>query len=409
MNTETLHIKTEKQLIPQSRFPEFSDLWNEKTLREITKINQGLQIAISDRYTEPIENGHFYITNEFLKEGSTKKYYILNPPESVLCDEKDILMTRTGNTGQVVTGVNGAFHNNFFKIKFDANVDKDFLYFFLKSHRTQHTILKLAGTSTIPDLNHGDFYRIKLNLPTLPEQQKIASFLSKIDTKIQYLTQKKELLEQYKKGVMQQLFSQELRFKQLDGGDYPEWEEKTLKEVANFRRGSFPQPYGLPEWYDDNGAPFVQVYDVAENMKLKETTKQYISELAQKQSVFVEKGTLVITIQGSIGRIAKTQYDAFVDRTLLIFQSYKVKIDVDYFKYVVYLLFEIEKRKAPGGTIKTITKEKLSSFFVKIPCLEEQQKIANYLSGLDTKIDTVAQQITLSQQFKKGLLQQLFV
>lgn len=144
-------------------------------------------------------------------------------------------------------------------------------------------------------------------------------------------------------------------------------------------------------------------------MKLKETTKQYISELAQKQSVFVEKGTLVITIQGSIGRIAKTQYDAFVDRTLLIFQSYKVKIDVDYFKYVVYLLFEIEKRKAPGGTIKTITKEKLSAFNVKIPCIEEQQKIANYLSGLDTKIESVAQQITQTQLFKKGLLQQMFV
>ena len=209
---------------------------------------------------------------------------------------------------------------------------------------------------------------------------------------------------------MQKIFNQDIRFKDDNRNDLEDWEIKTLGEVAKFRRGSFPQPYGLPKWYDDeNGMPFIQVYDVDSNMLLKNTTKNKISKLGAEQSVFVKKGTLVITIQGSIGRIAKTQYDAYVDRTLLIFQSYKLPTDVDYFKYVVFLLFEIEKTKAPGGTIKTITKEVLTDFTIPIPCIQEQQKIANFLSNIDIKIENTNQEINKMQNFKKGLLQKMFV
>lgn len=185
----------ESKKVPKLRFKEFGGEWVEKTLKELTKINQGLQIPISDRFTKQIENGYFYITNEFLKEKSNNKYFIKNPPKSVLCTKDDILMTRTGNTGQVVTNVNGAFHNNFFKIKFSENVYKDYLVAFLKLRNTQNVILRYAGTSTIPDLNHSDFYRIKLNLPTLPEQQKIADCLSTWDDSIENL---KSLIENKK-------------------------------------------------------------------------------------------------------------------------------------------------------------------------------------------------------------------
>ena len=104
-----------------------SSLMDDETFKELTKINQGLQIPISDRYLEQVENSFFYITNEFLKDGSKNKYFIKNPPESVLCKEEDILMTRTGNTGQVVTNITGAFHNNFFKIKYSKDLNKNFL------------------------------------------------------------------------------------------------------------------------------------------------------------------------------------------------------------------------------------------------------------------------------------------
>ena len=159
--------------------------WEEKKFKDFTKINQGLQIPISERYTTEGENRYFYITNEFLKSDSETKYYIENPSESVICYEDDILMTRTGNTGKVVTGVKGAFHNNFFKIAYDKEkYDRMFLYYILTSHKMQKNIIRLAGSSTIPDLNHSDFYNIKVKLPIIEEQKKIADLLIRLDSKI---------------------------------------------------------------------------------------------------------------------------------------------------------------------------------------------------------------------------------
>jgi type I restriction enzyme S subunit len=186
------------------------------------------------------------------------------------------------------------------------------------------------------------------------------------------------------------------------------WQEYKLSDLAKFRRGSFPQPYGLDKWYDDeNGHPFIQVYDVSDNMRLKETTKRRISNAAAEQSVFIPKGTIILTIQGSIGRIAITHYDAYMDRTLLVFQSFLKPTDKRYFMYVVHRLFEVEKEKAHGSTIKTITKEQLSSFTIPFPPLPEQQKIAEILSTVDAKIEIIDQQISETQELKKGLMQQL--
>lgn len=193
--------------VPQIRFKGFEGEWEEKRLGELTKINQGLQIAISSRFTKPIDGGYFYITNEFLKADAKVEYYIMNPPESVLCDENDILMTRTGNTGEVVTGVNGAFHNNFFKIKFNANqISKNYLLYFLKSDKTQKLIQSLAGVSTIPDLNHNDFYQIIFSHPSFQEQQKIGNYFKNLDHLIDNHKQQLEKLEQIKKASLEQLF-----------------------------------------------------------------------------------------------------------------------------------------------------------------------------------------------------------
>ena len=129
--------------------------------------------------------------------------------------------------------------------------------------------------------------------------------------------------------------------------------------------------------------PFVQVADVASDMQLVEDTKQKISKLAQPMSVFAEKGSVLVTLQGSIGRVAITQYGAFVDRTVLIFDKYAENIDKRFWAYIIKEKFEDEARKAPGGTIKTITKEALSAFELKIPSYKEQGKLADYLIDLD--------------------------
>ena len=167
----------------------------------------------------------------------------------------------------------------------------------------------------------------------------------------------------------------------------PPWEQRKLGEYAYFRRGSFPQPYGNTEWYDGVGsAPFVQVVDVGDNLSLVDCTKQRISKLAQPMSVYAEKGSVLVTLQGSIGRVAVSQYDALIDRTILIFQGYKYKTNPYFWAYIINNKFSEEALKAPGGTIKTITKESLSNFIILYPKFSEQEQIGSFLEKLDSLI-----------------------
>ena len=172
-----------------------------------------------------------------------------------------------------------------------------------------------------------------------------------------------------------------------------EW--KNLEDVASFRRGSFPQPYGNSEWYDGEGCmPFVQVADVADfGFSLHRKTKQQISKLAQPKSVLVEKGTVIVSLQGTIGRVAITQYDCYVDRTLAIFTNYKVDINKKYFAHQLKAKFDLEKEFARGSTLKTITKEEFSKFQIPIPPVEEQNRIVSLLDKFDT----------LTHSIKEGL------
>ena len=406
---ETMQMVKVEKLLPELRFKGFDGEWINKSMNDFTKINQGLQIPISERFDKKEDDNFFYITNEFLRKGATKSYFIKNPSESVICYEDDILMTRTGNTGQVVTGVHGAFHNNFFKIKFDNTCSKWFLYFFLTSHKTQHTILKLAGTSTIPDLNHGDFYKIRLNIPSLPEQQKIASFLSAVDEKIQQLTRKKELLEQYKKGVMQQLFSGKLRFKDENGEEFADWKLRKMNELL------FEHKL--------NSTGKEKVFSVSVHKGLINQIEHLGRVFAAKNTDnynLVKPGDIVYTKSptGSfplgIIKQSKVNKDVIVSPLYGIFtpetQGLGYMLNV-YFESPInannYLASIIQK--GAKNTIN-ITNTTFLSKKMKLPVSkEEQNKIGNFLEQIDSKIESATQQITDTQTFKKGLLQKMFV
>ena len=141
--------------------------WKMNTFGDICTVRQGLQIPISKRFTEYEEGCYEYITVQYL-HGGKEREYIKNPKETVICNKDDILMTRTGNTGMVITGVDGVFHNNFFLIDFDrSKYDKNFLVQYLNLDMIQADILRRAGTSTIPDLNHGEFYKIQVFEPPM--------------------------------------------------------------------------------------------------------------------------------------------------------------------------------------------------------------------------------------------------
>lgn len=185
------------------------------------------------------------------------------------------------------------------------------------------------------------------------------------------------------------------------------WSKESLVDISDFRRGSFPQPYGNPEWYDDNGFPFVQVYDLGSTNLLKPITKVRISALAAEKSVFVPKGSVLVSIQGSIGRVVVTQYDAYVDRTILIFTQISSNLDRDFFALMVREIFELKKNEADGGVIKTITKETLKDFLMVVPPLPEQQKIAKILTSVDEVIEKTQAQIDKLKDLKTGMMQEL--
>ena len=410
MSTANLHIEKKKMLAAKLRFTEFEGEWENRAMRDFTKINQGLQIPISERFYEKADDNYFYITNEFLRKGSEKSYFIKNPSESVICNEDDILMTRTGNTGQVVTGVHGAFHNNFFKIKYDKTCDKWFLYYFLTSHKTQHTILKLAGTSTIPDLNHGDFYKITLNSPSVSEQQKIASFLSAVDKKIQQLSRKKELLEQYKKGVMQQLFSGKLRFKDENGKVYPDWEEKKLGEIADFHKGK-----GLPKSDITENGKYKCVHYGELFTKYKESISNIISmtNIYDKPFLSIVNDVLMptsdVTPNGLATASCINESNVILGGDVLVIRQ-KVKfLNGIFFSFYISQNRKKVMKLVSGSTVYHLYGSDMKNLQIEIPSLPEQQKIANFLSGIDGKIEQVNGELVKTQEFKKGLLQQMFV
>ena len=386
---------------PKLRFKEFSGNWETSPLKALCKINQGLQIAIENRFLEDGENRFFYITNEFLKEGSKKNYFIENPPKSVICDESDILMTRTGNTGQVVTDVKGAFHNNFFKIDFDRSIiNRNFFIEFLKKDTTQHLILKYAGASTIPDLNHSDFYRIVMPITTIEEQTKIASFLSAVDVKINQLTQKHQLLSQYKQGMMQKLFSQQIRFKADDGSEFGEWQEKQLGDVCHFING---RAYKQTEW-EKEGTPVIRLQNLTGSGK-----EYYYSTLNLPDHQYCYNNDLLYMWSATFGPIFWQG-----EKAIFHYHIWKVEVEPQQLdkQYMYYLLDEMtEKMKSSlnGSTMLHVTKQGMESTKKNLPSIEEQTKIANFLSAIDQKIDVVSEQLEQAKLWKKGLLQQMFV
>lgn len=412
-----------KKIVPKLRFPEFgtSEGWKKYKLRELAdRITK--KVGDNKLVTLSISAGIGFVSQaeKFSRDISGKQYcnYIYLKKGEFSYNKGNSKTFPQGCIYELKEYDEAAVPNAFISFRFKENLVPSFYqgYFDSNFHGKQlvRFITSGARSDGLLNISPTDFFSIVLPTPVKKEeQQKIADCLSSIDDLIDAESRKLRALEKYKKGLMQKLFPAEgknlpeWRFPEFQ--DCEEWETVKLEKLALYRRGSFPQPYGLPEWYDEkSGMPFIQVFDVDDNMKLKSNTKNKISELAAQQSVFIPKGTLIITIQGSIGRVAITQYDAYIDRTLLLFEKFFRKIDKTFLAYNLQLLFDIEKQKAPGGIIKTITKQALSEFLTSIPQIEEQEKIAGCLSEVDTMITEQSNKVEQLKAHKKGLMQGLF-
>lgn len=188
--------------------------WEISKFGDLSDVQQGLQIAKSDRYRENAENRYQYITVQYLNDPQdpSNNWYIEDPRDTVICEKEDVLMTRTGNTGEVITGVEGAFHNNFFKIDFNRSILlKDYLVHYLESKVIQDVLISYAGTTTIPDLNHGEFFNIPVLLPPISEQREISQIVGSLSEKVSHEEEYLNRLQRLKRGLMQDLLSGTVR------------------------------------------------------------------------------------------------------------------------------------------------------------------------------------------------------
>ena len=239
------------------------------------------------------------------------------------------------------------------------------------------------------------------------EQEKIARFISLMERRIETQQRLVDNLKKYKRGLLREVFGKSHLTTECPNDC---WIEVKLGEICTYRRGSFPQPYGLPEWYDEEqGMPFIQVADVNDNMTTNPDTNRHISEAAKSRSVYIPKGTLIVTLQGTVGRVAITTYDAYIDRTLLVIQNISDCVLKEFLMYAIYMKFDAEKQTADGSIIKTITKETLTDFTIYLPSIHEQQKSVKLLLSFDRRIEN--SEVVLAELYKIrfSLLQQLFI
>jgi type I restriction enzyme S subunit len=423
MSTATLHNEKKKTLVPQLRFQEFDGEWENNKLSDWK-----LKVIDGDRGTN-YPNGDdfspegyclFMNAKNVTKNGFSfeTKMFITKEKDEKLRKGKlkrnDLILTTRGSVGNI------AFYDD--SVKFEnlrinsgmvlirnenSKIDSRFIYSSFFTPKLNRIIDTISFGSAQPQLTVKEINLFKFNIPTLPEQQKIASFLSAVDEKIQQLTRKATLLEQYKKGVMQQLFSGKLRFKDENGKDYPDWEEKRLGNLTfkvgkknkeniqypiysiNNKEGFLPQSEQF-DGLDSND----RGYDISLYKIVESETFAYNPARINVGSIGYSYN-LKKVIVSSLYVCFKT-VDILEDLYLLAYlDTYNFKKDI--------LRFE------EGGVRQYLFYENFSLIKIPLPSNKEQQKIANFLSSIDCKIESVNLQLAQTQTFKKGLLQQLFV
>lgn len=405
---EAIEATRSKVLAPNLRFKGFNDEWENSNLSDIAYFQKGKGISktdiVEDGELECIRYGELYTTyNELIVNVVSKTN--LPAKDLILSEYNDVIIPASGET-QLDIATASCVLKAGVALSGDLNIIRSpmngiFLSFYLNNKR-KHDIAKLAQGSSVVHLYSSQLQKLKLNIPSLPEQQKIASFLSSVDEKIQLLNRKKQLLEQYKKGVMQQLFSGKLRFKDENGKAYPKWEEKKLGDVCTFYSGGTPASTNRK--YYSGTIPFIgsgNIYD--------SEVPSYITEEALNNSSakMVEKGDLLYALYGAnSGEVAISKINGAINQAILCIRT---KGCIEYLYFILLFNKDIIVSKFLQGGQGNLSANIIKGLKYKLPSIEEQKTIADFLSAIDVKIEKVAEALEATAKFKKGLLQQMFV
>jgi type I restriction enzyme, S subunit len=382
------HTAQKKALVPELRFKEFEGEWKRKKMGILAeRIGDGLHgtpnyVEDSNIYFvngNNLVNGAIFITDKTKKVD--KKTFLKNDKK---LGKNTLLISLNGTIGNIARYNNENIMLGKSIGYYNFNTVSEYFYHVLNSPRVQRFFISELTGSTIKNLSLKTLRETPVSFPSLPEQQKIASFLSAVDEKIQQLTKKKALLAQYKKGVMQQLFSQKLRFKDGDGNDYADWEEKRLGEVLTVGSGRDHKHLSKGD---------IPVFGTGGYMR------SVNEKLYSGETVFIGR-------KGTIDKPFYYQGDFWTVDTL--FYTHTFKNVQPKFIYAIFQQVNWKLHNEASG-VPSLSKSTIERLKFDFPVIEEQQKIASFLSSIDTKIEAVNNQITQTQTFKKGLLQKMFV
>lgn len=273
------------------------------------------------------------------------------------------------------------------------------------NHKKRRKIASIAQGATVVHLYPNFLKKLKITLPCLEEQEKIAGFLSKVDELINECEGEVKDLEEQKKGLMQKIFSQQIRFKDFNNNHYPDWEEKKIRDISVVITGNTPKT----SEQDNYGDKYLWCSPVdLGNEKYIKKTEKMLSEKGISKSRKIPKGSILVTCIGST--IGKIGFATEIMATNQQINSMLIKKENN--EYIYYsLLYNFPKYMSfvSKQAVPIINKTQFENLKIDIPCLEEQEKIAKVLSKMDELIEEKKALLSDWQQFKKGLLQQMFV
>lgn len=404
----------EVNMVPKLRFNSFSGEWEDSTFgKELIDSRLGGNYSNSDMENE----------NPLIKMGNLDRgYFKINKLQYISKEEtlskKDLikygdLFFNTRNTLELVGKVaiwknelpKAYYNSNLMWIKFENNF---FMNYILNTYNGIKGLRRLAtGTTSVAAIYNRDLLNLKLCIPSILEQQKIADFLSAVDAKIQQLTRKKELLEQYKEGVMQKIFSQEVRFKDENGNAYPDWEEMKFDKALNQQIREVPKP--STKYLAIGVRSHVKGTFQKPNSDPSKITMDTLFEVKENDLIvnitFAWEGAIAIVKKEDDGGLVSHRFPTYSFNTAYLYHDYFRHVIVDRkFRKILELI-------SPGGAgrNRVLSKKEFLKIEWSFPCVKEQIKIGGYLSTIDDKIEKVNQQLSQNQLFKKGLLQQMFV
>ena len=383
-------IKESFTLFPKLRFKEFDDDWSPYVLKDFVSFRKGKGISKADisenGINECIRYGELYTTYGQVIDHIHSKTNV-SKSECILSKAGDVIIPASGETQIDIATASCVLYDDII-LSGDLNIlsheeNGSWLAYYLSSAKKLE-IAQLAQGNSVVHLYSSQLKDLKINKPSKEEQTKIASFLSNVDEKISQLTKKHELLSQYKQGMMQKLFSQQVRFKADDGSEFGEWDQLKFKDVIKIKYGKDHKKL------DDGDIPVLGTGGVM----------RYVdSYLYEGESILI----------GRKGTIDKPRFISgkFWTVDTLFYTEIGEKILPKFAFQQLLLVNWLNLNEATG--VPSLNTTSIGNIELKVPCLAEQTKIANVLSAIDQKIEVVSKQIEQAKQWKKGLLQQMFI